>query len=775
LQEVIVTATKQAENIQNVPVTVTAVTQAALENQNIQNFRDFALQMPQIQYESNGGAPGEGCITLRGIAGCGFGFGGEQSSAAVYLDEQPITTPDGEIEWHMYDINRVEVLPGPQGTLYGASSEAGTVRYITNKPDPSHFSAGYTGQINTIYNGTLGGLAEGFVNVPFSDKIAVRLVGWYERDSGYINNVYQKITFLDGSSIDNAKYVQNHYNPITTAGGRAMFTFKINDDWSINPTIGTQKQTWNGVFGTENWKAFGAAAAPAPGLTVSQFNAETAFDSTVNYTLTVLGKIGNFNITFASGYNNRHKGDYLDYVDYTLAYESYYDVPTCPGCWPKKPIMYRFDGNHYEYLSNELRIASPTEWKVHFIAGLYYDRAQGFNFLSEPIPGLNPTYQVGYGTNFVWRDTVYLDDLESVFRNWAAFIQANWDITDKLTFTAGFRRYRYDNTIKGFYGYSAAYGHNVFDTVFGPGVTSGEQICTSSYRFNNAPCTDEDQRSEAWGSVPLFTLSYKITPDFLVYGTFSKGYRPGGPNRVYGTLPYLSDYITNYEIGWKTSWFDHHLIFNGDVYWDDWKNYQFTFTGANGIGVVANAGSAASKGFEGQLQWLVTSQLHLTANVEYTDAHLTANYCGALVNGKPVTSNPCIVPGTAPFSPLSPNGYPINEVPLWKFFLSARYTMPLGNGSGFIEGDQSYQSWMWFQQEPGLNAPFGQIPGYGITNFSLGYDKDNWELELIIENAFNRLAITDYNNELQAAAAGVATYNIIAKPRLIGLQFSQHF
>src|SRR5579862_1470963 len=643
---------------------------------------------------------------MRGIAGCGFGFGGEQGSVAVYLDEQPITTPDGEIEWHMYDINRVEVLPGPQGTLYGASSEAGTVRYITNKPDPSHFSAGYTAQMNTIYNGTLGGLAEGFVNVPFSDNIAVRLVGWFERDSGYINNVFQRITFANGTAFGNGKYTQNHYNPITTAGGRAMFTFKINDDWSINPTISGQNQKWNGVFGTENWKDLANAAPPPSGLTVSQFNTEGAFDNTVNYTLTVLGKIGDFNLTFASGYNWRHKGDYLDYVDYSLAYQqyefgaspasSYYGCQVAAPnpaattkCWPKNPEMFRFDQNQYKYLSNELRIASPTDWKVHFIAGLYADRAQGFNFLAEPIPGLNPAYWVGNSTNFQWRNTVYLDDLESVFRDWAAFIQANWDITKQLTVTAGFRRYRYDNTIKGFYGYSANYALNVF----GSHHTSGEEICTSSYRYNNAPCTDEDQRSEAFGSVPLFTLSYKFTPDHLLYATFSKGYRPGGPNRVLGTKPYLADYLTNYEIGWKTAWFDHHLIFNGDVFWDDWKNYQFTYTGPNGIGVIANAGSAASKGVEGQLQWLVTTGLNITANVEYTDAHLTANYCGVLYNGQPVTNNPCTAPNIAnPFPPKSPDGYPINEVPLWKFFLSARYSFPLGNGStAFVEGDQSYQ------------------------------------------------------------------------------------
>jgi iron complex outermembrane recepter protein len=789
LQEVTVTASKQATNIQSLPMTVTAVTQATLTNQNIQNFQQFATQMPQLQFQSSG-VPGSTCVFMRGIYGCGGGFTGEQGAVAVYLDEQPITTPNGEVDWHFYDISRVEILPGPQGTLYGASSEAGTVRYITNKPDTSGFSASYTGQLNDIDHGTEGGIAEGFVNVPFGENIAVRLVGWYERDSGYINNVPQTINFANGTSINNAPYVQNHYDPKTTEGGRAMLTFKINDDWSINPTVQTQLGRYDGKFGTETWKDLIASPNPITGpLEIAQFNPETYFDSTVDYTLTVLGKIGNWNLTFASGYQKRHTGDYLEYVDYTLAYQQYETLaqahypPTggytgCSSsvCWPKNPEMFRIDGNSYQYISNELRIASPTDWPVHFIAGLYQDRSQALNFLDEPIPGLAPSYQVGYGTNFVWNNTVYLDDLQSVFRDWAAYIQANWDITSQLTATAGFRRYRYDNTMEGFYGYSTGYATNVYGA---PSGVSGQETCFSAYRFNNSPCTDIDQQSEAWGSVPLFTLSYKFDADHMVYGTFSKGYRPGGPNRTPGTLPYNSDYLTNYEIGVKTAWLDHHIIFNADVYYDDWKDYQFSFTGPNGIGVIANAGSAASKGFEGQLQWLIMQGLNLTANLVYTDSHLTANYCGQLntVTGQPITSNPCAGPGiTTPFPPKAPDGYPLPNVPLWKGFLSARYSFPFANGTAFVEGDQSYQSYVWSQQLPSENLVYGgQVPAYGLTNFSLGLDKNNWEAELLITNAWNRLAVTELNAELLRGAKYVADYNIDAPPRLIGIQFTQNF
>ncbi len=793
LQEVVVTASKQAVNIQNVPMTVTAVTGAALTNQDVQNFSDFAKEMPQLAFES-AGTPGASCIIMRGISGCGSGVG--QGSVAVYLDEQPITTPAGDTDWHMYDVSRIEVLPGPQGTLYGASSEAGTIRYITNKPNPDAFSASYTGQLNNIYNGTIGGLAEGFVNLPITSNIAARFVGWYERDSGYINNVAQTVTLANGFSENNAPYVQNHYNPVTTEGGRAMFTFKINDDWSINPTIATQKQRWDGTFGTENWKLFEASPGIASGLTVAQFSPDISSDSTLDYQLTVLGKVGNFNITFASAYTQRHYHTYLDYMDYTLAYQQYetraqdYYPPTgghtgCSSnvCLPHDPLIYKDSDAGYKTITNELRVASPTDWPVHFIAGLYQDHVGDTSYLFEPVVGLDPTYQVGYGTDFVWRNMVFLNDELLVWRDWAGFIQANWDITSHLTATAGFRRYRYDNSIFGFTGYSTAYAENVFGA---PGGVEGEETCISSYSFRNAPCTDLYQTSEAWGSVPLFTLSYKFDPDHMLYVTFSKGYRPGGPNHNEGAPPFLSDFLTNYEAGVKSAWFEHHVIFNADVYYDVWKDYQFNFTGAQGIPITANAGSAASKGFETQLQWLVTTGLNLTANLAYTDAHLTANYCGFLgTNGQPITSSDCIGPGhTTPKTPQSPDGYPLPYDSLWKGFLSARYSFPFVNGTAFVEGDQNYQSAMWTNQLPKYNLYYGppgcvgsgcQVPAYGLTNFSLGLDKNNWEVELLIKNVFNRDAVTNFAAELERGAEYADNYSIVAPPRLIGLQFTQNF
>lgn len=782
LQEVIVTATKRAENIQSIPVTISAINQESLENRNIQSFEDYALAMPQVSFTND--TPGYSQVFMRGISASGSFVGdGSSPTVAVYLDDQPITTPNGALDLHTYDINRLEVLPGPQGTLYGASSEAGTIRIITNKPDPSHFSAGYTGQINTIYNGTLGGLGEGFVNLPLSDNIAVRLVGWYERDSGFINNVHQTITYQNGTTIDNAPFVQNHYNPITTEGGRAMFKFNINDNWSINPTVITQKTRWDGIFGEENWKnpinpnTGLPEGTPIPSqLSVAQFAPEPGGDSFVDYTLTVLGKIGNFDLTLTSGYLTRHTFVYTEYVDYTLAYE--FNEPL----WPKDPSMYRYESEGYQSYNNELRIASPANYPVRFIAGLFQQRQVSHFDLYEPIPGLNPQYWVGYGTPFTFNDAEYLDYIERVDRNWAAYAEVNWDITKSLTATVGFRRFRYDNTILGFYGFGP-------DTVYGPSGVTGQETCFSTFRLNNeAPCTDLEQYSEGWGSTPKFNLSYKITPDQMVYATFSKGYRPGGPSRNTTVPPFTPDYLTNYEIGWKTSWLDHHLIFNGAFYYEQWKNFQFGFTGQYGIGLIANAGNAEVKGFEAQLQWVVMRGLNVTAAVTYNDAYITQNYCGVLVNGQPVTGNPCPPAATlgisTPYAPFAPTGQKLPYTPLWKGDLSVRYSWPLDNVTAFVQGDQTYQSAVWPFLETtspldgavvNLRQAYGQEPAYGLTNFSLGIDKGNWEAELLIKNAFNRITPTDITSEIQTAAEGVATYNVLALPRLIGLQFSQRF
>jgi outer membrane receptor protein involved in Fe transport len=186
--EVIVTAEKREEDVQKVPMSIQVLDTRTLSQLNITNFQDYVKFMPSVAFQTL--APNQTSIYMRGIAsGDNANHSGPLPSVGSYLDEQPITTIGGTLDVHIYDIARVEVLPGPQGTLYGASSESGTLRIITNKPSTSAFSAGYDLQGEDVDHGGLGYLAEGFVNIPLASNVAIRLVGFGEHDAGFIDNV----------------------------------------------------------------------------------------------------------------------------------------------------------------------------------------------------------------------------------------------------------------------------------------------------------------------------------------------------------------------------------------------------------------------------------------------------------------------------------------------------------------------------------------------------------------------------------------------------------
>ena len=231
LEEVIVTAQKRTESLQDVPLSIQAIGTKQLEELHIANFADYAKFLPSLSYQNGGqsGGPGFSRAFMRGVAnGAVPNHSGSQPSVGTYLDEQPITTINGALDVHIYDIARVEVLAGPQGTLYGASSQSGTIRIITNKPDPSGFEAGYDLEGSTVAKGETGYLAEGFVNLPISDTAAVRLVGWVRHDAGFVDNVPGAVTYPTSDvTIDNTSRAKKDYNDGDTYGARAALKIDL--------------------------------------------------------------------------------------------------------------------------------------------------------------------------------------------------------------------------------------------------------------------------------------------------------------------------------------------------------------------------------------------------------------------------------------------------------------------------------------------------------------------------------------------------------------------
>ena len=315
LGAVTVTAQKHEENLQKVPISIQVLGTEQLEQQNVNSFADYAKLLPSVSITPAG--PGFGEVYMRGVASGGDGnHSGSLPSVGVYLDEQPITTIQGALDVHVYDIARVESLSGPQGTLYGASSEAGTLRIITKKPDPSGFAAGYGLEINSVAHGGMGYVEEGFVNIPLGTSAAIRLVAWNKRDAGYIDNILGSRTYpTSGVTDTNTAFAKDNYNDTQTSGARAALSVDLNDNWTVTAQLMGQRQHTDGSF----------AYDPVVGdLALTHFNPEFSNDKWMQAALTVQGKIGNFDVTYAYSHLARHDTVDSDYSDYGFWYDVVY-------------------------------------------------------------------------------------------------------------------------------------------------------------------------------------------------------------------------------------------------------------------------------------------------------------------------------------------------------------------------------------------------------------------------------------------------------------------
>src|SRR6476469_10071597 len=313
LDTITVTSQKRVENLQKVPISVQVLGEQKLKQQYIIDFDDYAKLVPSLSYGAIGGGvisgPGFAQVYIRGVASGGDGnHSGPQPSVGMYLDEQPITTIQGSLDIHIYDVARIEALAGPQGTLYGASSEAGTVRIITNKPDPTGFLSGYSAEANTIDGGGTGHVVEGFVNAPLSPAAAIRLVGWQKHDAGYVDNVHGTRTFpTSGVTMDNAALVDDNYNWANTTGARAALKIDLNDNWSVTPSLIGQRQKANGS----------SAYEPVIGdLQLHHYFPERSDDRWTQASMTIQGKIGDFDLNYTYAHLKRDVDSDADYSDY---------------------------------------------------------------------------------------------------------------------------------------------------------------------------------------------------------------------------------------------------------------------------------------------------------------------------------------------------------------------------------------------------------------------------------------------------------------------------
>ncbi len=782
VETIIVTAQKRSEDLQTVPVSVQALQTEKLEQLHITDFNDYVKFFPSVTFTAGGAgggnaAPGFANISMRGIVSGNDGnHSGPLPTVGVYLDEQPITTIGGTLDMHLYDVDRVEVLSGPQGTLYGASSEAGTIRIITNKPDASGFSAAYDVQGNTVAHGGEGYTAEGYINVPLADNVAIRVVAWSEHDAGYIDNVPGQRTYPGNAglgvppiTINNYPYAKKDFNSVDTYGARAALKIDLNDNWTITPSLIFQLENSNGLF---------AEDSTVGSLQTKQYNPDFLHENWYQAALTVQGKIGDLDLTYSGGHMDWWIHGESDYADYSYWYDKLF-----PSSFPQyfynnggnpiAPTQYIIERDHFIKDSHELRIASPSTDRLRFVGGLFFERQQHWILQNYQINDLASSESVTG-----WPDTIWLTDQERVDQDMAAFAEASYDILPNLTLTGGIRLYDYVNTLKGFFGFSAGFSSH-----------TGESQCFGPGQFHNAPCTDLDQSAVGTGNTHKINLSYKIDDKRMVYFTWSTGFRPGGINRRTDDAgPYAPDKLTNYEVGWKTQWLGDTLRINGALFREDWDNVQFPFLGANSFTIIQNAGNATSQGIETDFEWRPIPSLTFSGSGAVTDANLTTDYCGFNnpATKQPYTSNCLANDG---FPPEAPAGTQLPITPKWKGNLTTRYDFPFMSFAAHVQGSVQAQSSAWDDLRTGgafppfaptpplvpIRTALGKQAGWASLDLSAGVDSDYWSVELFVQNALDSQAQQYRYAECVTQVCDAQTYVVPQRPRLIGIKFGQKF
>ena len=762
-RDIVVTASKREENLQDVPLAITAIGTERLDELQVKEFQDVVKFLPSVTIQTL--APGFSQVYFRGVAsGENANHSTSLPTVGTYLDEMPITTIQGALDIHTYDFARVEALAGPQGTLYGASSMAGTIKLVTNKPDTSgtYGSAGL--ELNSVSRGGIGGVAEGFINARLSDRAALRLVGWYRHDAGYIDNIAGSRTYpTSGVTQTNADLVEKDYNSVDTYGARLALGIELDDDWTIRPTLMGQIQKADGSFAQER------SSAVTRSLQTVQYNPERGDDKWIQAALTIEGKIGNWDLTVTGGHLRRKTLTDSDYSDYAY----FYDAIFGSGVYLYdnagdiiSPNQYIEGVDRYRRNFGEIRFASPADARIRFIGGLFYQR-QSHNIEQHYIiDNLSDDLQVP-GTV----DNIWLTKQLRVDRDYAAFGELSFDITDKLTLTGGGRLYKFDNSLVGFFGYSnPGYSTNPVYACQGPAVVSG------------SPCTNLDKRTKKTDFIHKLNLTYKFTDDVMMYATWSRGFRPGGINRRGSLPPYGSDTLDNYELGWKTSF--GPVRFNGAVYQQDWNNIQLSFLGANGLSEVRNAGIARIRGVEADVSYR-SGGFSLSAGGSYNDATIRRDFC-AIANPQFDCSVPFSNDGddSNDNSELAPSGSRLPVTAKFKGNVVARYEFPISGLDGHVQFAVNHIGKRRSDLRTLENDIVGNFKAYTTADFSVGVKGEGWGAELFATNLFDSRGVI--NSAVQCGeticgdaggdtANGGVFYDNVIRPRLIGVKVSKDF
>ncbi len=854
LGDIVVTATRQAESVQKVPISMQALGSDKLEQRQVKGLSDFATLLPSVSFEGIG--PGRNTAFFRGIVPAG----GAYASVGYYLDDIPITGTEVP-DIHAYDLERVEALAGPQGTLYGAGSLAGTIRLITNKPKLDKFEFGYNVEGNKYAKGDFGGQFESYVNVPLSQTLAVRAMGYYRRDGGYIDNVPNNGLLNNGApavytlgdnnpatsfALDNSDIAKKDYNSIKEFGGRLQLLWEPVDGWEITPQITAQKQVSNGYFGFD----------PRVGdLKVHDYDKTRNDDRWYQAALTIHGHIGDWDIVSATGYFKRRIRTLNDYTYYTVTYdgfgpgyESYLQFfDNCTGtgaaqqCQLIDPTQYYHADTHRNKFTQELRLSTPKDWPFDVTIGGFYQRQKNELNTSYAIRGLdtitgytqtgggdvaggligvpamygiaydddgvpyfdttdiinpngNPLGTMLLGTQAVKGDAFYFVEQDQLYHDKAIFAEGHYNFTPTLKLTGGIRYFWTDYKVRGFAGVAASAAG------VGCATPLSEERLTC---INTNPlAADRAGRYKEDGETHKVALDWQFQPNKMVYFNYSTGFRPGGFNRplrirslgrLVTVQPFKSETLTNFELGVKTTW-NNIFRFNAAIYYEKWNNIQYSVvvSGAQGAGMTGNAGKAEVKGVEYDAD-LKLGKVTLSTSGAYNDGKLKGNFCNFAVD--PATSSisqlpSCTlgeyVPGSSPPTPqvAAANGTPLPRQPKFKGTSSVRFDTQAGEYDVYLQGAALYQTGSTQDLNvadnnllvcEGASGKPCRTKGFVSFDFSGGIKKDNWTLDLFIQNAFDKRGELTRNTFCSITFCSESSRTFTIRPRFMGIRFGQKF
>ena len=791
IEEVVVSATKKDESASKIPVTVTALTEETLKEMNVSNFDEYVEYLPNVT--SGGRGPGQSTIYIRGLAVDSVNVmlasaAGSQPNVALYIDEQPAQVPGRNLDVYVADMERVEVLPGPQGTLFGASSQAGTVRLITNKPKFGVTEGGFNTSAYSTYSGDPSNSLDAFINLPINDAWSIRGVFYNSTQGGYIDNVDGTVSSQGKGSFaslvpagifkttDNSELVEKNFNEARYEGFRLSSRMSFNDNWELLVSHIDQTLESDGVWDYD----------PAVGdLKVKRFQPDTLDDSFDQTAITLDGRMGMLDVLYTGSFLNREANQTVDYTGYinTGAYMPYYTcaywgtqltnaggIPTCGSSEVRVDVV---DEN--ERTTHEFRVSSneTSELPFSFTAGMFIeesilDTQNDFGYLGFldliPLLGTDVPFNAiipgVYANNPNPRppEVRFFNDITRTDDQIAYFAEVTFPMNEQIDLTIGVRDYELDLDYVG----QSKFG------LLGSGGSSGRDYDNTA-GHTDQPITEED-------TITKMTVSYKADEDTLWYFTRSEGYRPGGWNRNAGAVPncrsfavdaagycggspgdegyradiplaYKSDEVTNVELGVKTLLMDGAMRLNATYYnidWDGIQVSQFDPVNVNFITFVENAANAEIEGLEADMLWYPSDTLTVAAAMSYNDTEITGD-----------------VAKTIPIVDIG-NSLPLAPARQWN--VRVRKDLSMNESYFQVVVKSSSKTYNSFEA-----AKVKDQPAYEIVDLAYGMTLNDVDVEFFIRNATDERANLYYNDQDDIPRI---TTN---RPRNMGVRLSYRF